>query len=245
MTQWFETERLWEVSYDFLFSKKRFEQTENEVDQLLALVGAPVRDALDLCCGPGRASIVLARRGVQVTGVDRSRFMLDKARAGAIEANVDVEFIEDDMRRFVRADSYDLVLSLFTSFGYFESQADNLRVLENARRSLRTGGAFVLQMMNKELLAQMLHPAAVMTLPDGRVFFEHRRVLDGWERVVNDWYFLDSGRYEHFTLRHFLYSGVELRTLLLSVGFSSVELYGGFGKEPFVGPARLHAVARV
>src|SRR5437773_1202125 len=129
MDQWFEIERLWEVSYDFLFPKKRLEETENEVDRILELVGAPVRNALDLCCGPGRASIALARRGVQVTGVDRSRFMLGKARAAAADANADVELVEEDMRRFVRADSYDLVLSLFTSFGYFETQEDNLRVL--------------------------------------------------------------------------------------------------------------------
>lgn len=245
MSDWFELERLWELSFDFLFPKSRFDATPDEVANILSLVGIPIADALDIGCGPGRASVALARRGVRVTGVDRSPFMLAKAAAFASEAGVAVEWVRDDMRHFSRPNAYDLVLSLFTTFGYFETQADNVRVLENARRSLRAGGAMVLELMNKERLARVFTAAGVATLPDGRVFFEHRRILDGWERLENDWYFLENGRYERFTLRHFLYSGVELRTMLVAAGFSSVSLYAGFDGSPFVGDARLHVVAKV
>lgn len=245
MSSWFELERLWEVSFDFLFPKSRFDETPAEVGEILALVGAPVGDALDIGCGPGRASVALARRGIRVTGVDRSPFMLAKAAAFAAESGVDVEWVAEDMRRFVRPAAYDLALCLFTTLGYFETQTENSRVLENARQSLRPGGAMVLELMNKERLARVFSPGGVTALPDGRVFFEHRRVVDGWERLENDWYFLDNGRYERFTLRHFVYSGVELRAMLLGAGFSSVSLYAGFDGSPFVGDARLHAVARV
>lgn len=245
MTDWFDTERLWELAFDFLFPAERIEGTEREVESILSLVGNSVRDALDMPCGPGRGSITLRRRGVCVTGVDSSVFMLGKAEAAAARAGVDVEWIREDMRRFVRPASYDLVLCLFTSIGYFEAHADNLKVLENARRSLRPGGAMVIETMNKERLARVFAQAGVMTLPDGRVLFEHRRVLDGWERIENDWYFLEGGRYERFTLKHFIYSAVELRGMLLAAGFSSVESYGGFDGSPFTGDTRLYVVARV
>lgn len=244
MSEWFENERLWEVSFDSMFPARRIEETDAEVQSILALVGGSPREALDLCCGPGRAAIALARRGVSVTGVDRSPFMLGKAKERAAIAGVPVEWTLSDMRKFVRPASYDLVLSLFTSFGYFDFPDDNLRVLRNARESLRPAGAMVLELGGKEWLAGIFDPTTSQDLEDGRVLVQRRRVLDGWDRVETDWYFLDDGRYERFTFRHFIYSGQELKALLLAAGFSSVELYGGFDGRPFIGKSRLHLVAR-
>ncbi|HEX4478505.1 MAG TPA: class I SAM-dependent methyltransferase [Polyangiaceae bacterium] len=244
MSEWFENERLWEASFDWMFPARRIDETDAEVQSILALVEGSPRDALDLCCGPGRASIALARRGFAVTGVDRSAFMLEKARERAEVAGVSVEWTLSDMRRFVRPASFDLVLSLFTSFGYFDFPDDNLRVLRNARESLRPGGAMVLELVGKEWLAASFESTGSQDLDGGGVLVQRRRVLDGWDRVETDWYVLGDGRYERFTFRHFVYSGQELKALLLGAGFSSAELYGGFDGRPFIGKSRLHLVAR-
>ncbi|MBV9276310.1 MAG: class I SAM-dependent methyltransferase, partial [Verrucomicrobia bacterium] len=67
---------------------------------------------------PGRHSVALARQGFQVTGVDRSPFLLGKAQERAEFEKLSIEWVREDMRAFVRANGFDLVINLFTSFGY-------------------------------------------------------------------------------------------------------------------------------
>jgi SAM-dependent methyltransferase len=243
MSNWYENDRFWEKTFPFMFPATRFEATANQMTELLSLIGEPVSDVLDLCCGPGRASVDLASRGLRVTGVDRSPFMLEKARSRAIAAGVNVDWVTSDMREFVRADSYDLALSLFTSFGYFETPADDARVLENVRRSLRLGGRLVMDLTSKERAARILQPTTSQESADGRLLFERHRILPGWERIENTWYVLDEGRYEAFTFSHTLYSAAELRLMLRAARFSDVKVYGSFAGDPFVGDSRLHVVA--
>jgi SAM-dependent methyltransferase len=245
MSKWYENDRFWEKTFAFMFPEGRIAGTTQELDDLLTLIGAPARDALDLCCGPGRASVELAKRGTRVTGVDRSAFMLEKARASAAAAAVDVEWVSSDMRDFVRPQSYDLALSLFTSFGYFEEPGDDARVLQNIRRSLRPGGVLAMDLINKERLARIFSPASCSESPDGRLMFERRRILPGWERIESTYYVMDDGCYEAFTITHSVYSAAELRQLLYAAGFSQVALYGSYAGAPFVGDARLHVIAKV
>lgn len=244
MSNWYEDDRFWQRTFPFMFPEARFAGTEREIVDILALIGGPVQRALDLCCGPGRAAVELARRGVRVTGVDRSAFMLERARERALAHQVEIEWVQSDMRDHAPSAEYDLVLSLFTSFGYFEDPADNLRVLRQVRQSLRAGGCFVLDIMNKERLAAVFTPASCSELEDGRLLFERRRIVHDWQQIESSWYVLDAGSYESFTIRHWLYSGSELRNLLETAGFEQVALYGGYAGEPFTGNARLHVVAR-
>ena len=71
------------------------------------------------------------KRGFQVTGVDRSTYLLDRAREHASQNGTAIEWIREDMRNFIRTDSFDLVCNMFTSFGYFKAEEENLRVLRN------------------------------------------------------------------------------------------------------------------
>src|SRR5262245_46672110 len=103
-----------------MFSPQRFEEGVQEVDQMLKLVKARGKTVLDLGCGPGRCSIPLAKHGFRVTGVDRTRFLLNKALTHAKNARVLVEWVHSDMRDFTRPNTYDLAISMYTSFGYFD-----------------------------------------------------------------------------------------------------------------------------
>ena len=135
--------------------KSDLKSAEDQVDKILSLVEFSGTHILDLCCGPGRHATVLAERGFSVTGVDSTAFLLQKARARASERKLDVEFVQDDMRRFVRPASYDLVLNMFTSFGYFDDKDEDLRVLSNIYESLKPGGVLVMDVMSKEWLARV------------------------------------------------------------------------------------------
>ena len=119
MTAWFEDEAFWMALYPYLFPEEQFALAEAQVDHLLALVAPAGHVVLDLCCGPGRHAIGLAKRGFAVTGVDLSAFLLAKAQARAQAAQVAVEWLRDDMRHFVRPEAYDLVVSLYTVLRLF------------------------------------------------------------------------------------------------------------------------------
>src|SRR5438128_2049859 len=125
--QWFENDAFWQTFYQWMYDERRFATAADEVGGVLTLSGIEKGTALDLCCGPGRHSLVLAQKGFEVTAVDRSPFLLGKARERT--AGSRIEFIEADMREFVRAGAFDLILNLFTSFGYFENTDDDLKVL--------------------------------------------------------------------------------------------------------------------
>src|SRR5580704_14614387 len=100
VSRWFEDEKFWESTYSFLFPDERFVAAEAEVAELPKLTGSTFRRVLDLCCGPGRHSIPLARQGAHVTAVDRSAFLLQKARARAAGENLNIEWVQEDMRSF-------------------------------------------------------------------------------------------------------------------------------------------------
>lgn len=111
-----------------MFFDKRFEEAEEQVEKLLALLELQGGSVLDLCCGPGRHAIPLTKRGFTVTGVDITPFLIERAKKNALAENVQIEWVLEDMRDFVRPGAYDLVLNMFTSFGYFDNKRDDLRM---------------------------------------------------------------------------------------------------------------------
>ena len=157
----------------------------------------------------GRCSLALAARSFQVTGVDRTRFLLNKAKAFSRNAHMQIEWVQEDMRDFSRANSFDLALSMYTSFGYFEDRAEDEKVLDNVVRSLRSGGAFVMELMGKEVLARIFQPSSAETMPDGTMIVEQRKIVEDWNRVVNEWTVVRKGRVRKFGFHINLYSGGE------------------------------------
>jgi SAM-dependent methyltransferase len=247
MPAWFEDDTLWEHLESFLFSQFRSsESTVREAEQMLALVHPPAGAAvLDLCCGPGRHSLELARRGFQVTGVDRTTRYLDTARAAATREGLTVEFVQEDMRRFQRPAAFDLALNLFSSFGYFEAPDEDLQVLRNLYTSLRSGGQVLLEMAGKELLARDFQPRTWHRHAErDEYLLEERVVQEGWSWIENHWIWIRGAQQRLFTWGIRLYSGAELTHLLYEAGFSAVQVYGSLAGTPYNQTAqRLVAVA--
>ena len=151
---WHEDDEFWKVFAPHMFTEDRWDATPAEVDNLLSLLALrPGAAVLDLCCGPGRHSLELARRGFCVTGVDRTESYVQEARERAARDELGVEFVEDDMRRFCRPDAFDAAIMMYTSFGYFEDPAENRQVLANVCRSLRDGGVLLIETMGKPVIS--------------------------------------------------------------------------------------------
>jgi SAM-dependent methyltransferase len=148
------------------------------------------------------------------------------------------------MRRFTRAHAFDLAVNLCTSFGYFETPQENRRVVQNVAASLKPGGRLVLDMLGKEVLARIFQPASAQEVPGAGLLVQRQHVIEDWSRIDSEWFLINTQAVQTFRLQHWLYSGVELKELLLGSGFTSVQLYGTFeGAEYGPGATRLIAVA--
>lgn len=230
---WFENDAFWEAMAPALFTQEKWEETEEEIDAVLSLFNlAPGARVLDLCCGPGRHAIELARRGFEVTAVDRTEPYLERAEARAKEEGLGIEFVRSDMRDFVRPGAFDAVINLFTSFGFFEDPEEDLRVVQNLHTSLRPGGQLLFELQGKELLAAIFtEEREWRRLPDGAIFLEERHVKPGWDWVNTEWTIITSdSRFAHtFGLRP--YSAVELTALVQRAGFSQTRTYGELSTE--------------
>lgn len=230
---WYEDDGFWSDFSETMFSERR----RTEVETLVT--GAPLLDfpagtrVLDLCCGPGLYLVPLARRGCAVTGVDLSAAMLKQAEAACAAADVDVRLVRADMLTHVEPETYDVVLNLFTSFGYFDDPLDNERVLRNAHDSLVPGGRLLVDVMGKEVLAGWIGRPQVVELDGGAYVVQRDTVLDSWTRLRTDWTLVRDGQARESSLTSFLYSAAELRSLFEAVGFTDVRCYGDFDGGPY------------
>lgn len=242
---WHEEDSFWQAVGPILFSDRRWADAPMEVADLISLLGIePGARVLDLCCGEGRHSLELARRGFHVAGVDRMSTYLERARERAQEEGLQVEFVKDDMRTFCRPDAFDAVVNVFTSFGYFEDPDDDRQVVMNAYRSLRSGGSFLLDTMGKEVLARVFRERDWQG-EDGITVLRETKVAGNWSRSENRWVILKDGARREVELSLRLYSAVEISSLLNGCGFAAVDIYGDLKGGPYDHTAkRLIVVAK-
>jgi SAM-dependent methyltransferase len=244
LAEWFDNDDFWRIFGDCMFREDRFREAEAEIDALLALTGVATRSVLDLGCGPGRHAIPLAARGLEVTAVDLSPSLLERARQRAAKADVAVDWQRADMREFTRPDSFDLVISMWTSFGYFDDPGDDLKVLENCHSALHPGGALLLDVVGKEYVVRNIEPVHLTEYADGDILVERPLLEANMTRYSNEWLLIRGEQVKRANWHHNLYSGQELVDRLQSAGFADVALYGSLeGNDYDLESERLIAVA--
>ena len=218
------------------------ERTPVEVDQIEALLQLrPPRRILDLPCGQGRHAIELARRGYEVTGVDLSPYMLGVARERADASRVRVRWLVGDMREALPGETFDLVLNLFTSFGYFADEADDRLVVGAAASMLEPGGRFLLEVINGQLIMGNFQEREWFTV--GQIAVMERRSLDVPTRRMVVERTVSSTNGEDTSVHAVrLYRGPEIETMLTAAGFARVDLYGDWDGAPLT-PESLRVLA--
>jgi ubiquinone/menaquinone biosynthesis C-methylase UbiE len=243
--EWFDDDTFWRELYPFMFPEKRFADAVAQIGKVLKLIKPKGKAVLDLCCGPGRWTISLAQKGFSVTGVDRTKFLLNVAKTKAKADKVKIEWVRVDMRDFLRPNSFDLVLSMFTSFGYFDKADEDQLVLRNMFTNLKAGGVCLIDVAGKEQVARIYQATTSEHKANGDLLVRRHRVTDAWFRIHNEWILIRRGRATTFKFHHTIYSARELQDRLEQAGFDDVKLFGSFQGDAYDQNAlRLIAVAR-
>jgi SAM-dependent methyltransferase len=225
MADWSDDDAFWEAMETALCAPARLGLAERDVARIISALEVPAgAHVLDLGCGPGAHALAFAARGYAVTGVDRTGRLLERAEAASLDRGLNAEWVQADMREFRRPAAFDLVCSLYTSFGYFDDRR-NRRVLENVLVSLKPGGALMLDLSGRETVAR--HWREHSTVEIEGVLYEERRWMTGdWSALLADWTVVSGGVRKDFHVRQRLYTGTELKELLALVGFGDVRLFG-------------------
>ncbi|MCF8413759.1 MAG: class I SAM-dependent methyltransferase [Melioribacteraceae bacterium] len=228
--EWFKD---WFESEDYLTVYKH--RNNNEARQLLDLIiektgiesGAKI---LDSACGAGRHSIHLAKLGFDVVAFDLSETLLRIAKKNSFEQNLKIQFYQRDIREAFFDVKFDLILNLFTSFGYFEEDSENFQFILNAHNMLKPRGFFVFDYFNKNLLINNLVPESITHLAD-KIITERRR-FDG-ERVIKDIEIKQNGSTNIFYESVRLYSPEEILTHFSKIGFKAKSIFGDYSGTRF------------
>ena len=183
-----------------------------------------------VACGAGRHSIEFAKKGFLLTAVDLSENLLNNAKVNAQNAEVDIDFIRADIRDFYIDDKFDLVLNLFTSFGYFESDEENFKVFKSAYNHLNENGFFIFDYFNKKYLEENLIPNSSLRIEDGEII-QKRRIEKG--RVIKDIIIKKNGNEKYFKESVKIYSLDEIKSKLELTKFNIKDIYGSFDRSKF------------
>jgi SAM-dependent methyltransferase len=223
------------------------ERTDREVLAIQELLSdRPGARILDLGCGWGRHSIELASSGFDVTGLDLSEFLLAEARRRAEEAGVDLRLVRADMRGLPFSGEFGAALSLFSSLGYSDDEAD-LRVLAGIRRALEPDGVLIIETMNRDAIAREFTERDWWETPEGDTVRVERQfdTVDGVSHETLHW---RSPTGEEGVKRHSIRirTATEWDALLKRAGFRAAEWFGDWSLEPLaLGSEELIVVSRV
>ena len=233
MPSWHEEDRNWLLSAPLIFREERVSQTRQQVDDLMSLLQlSPGMRVLDLCCGNGRHALEMARRGLHVTGVDRTAAFIEEAERLARAEGLEVEWLVDDARTFSRPGAFDVAMCLGASFSYFDTREEDQAFVGVVHESLRPGGRFVLEADGKEIVARDLVQRQWWPLGD-TVALAEMNIRGAWETLETRWIALVGQERIELTTTQRLYSGLEGVALLERGGFRSVAVYGHQDGRPY------------
>lgn len=188
-------------------------------------------EVLDLCCGMGRHSMALTDFGYKVTGIDLSGVLLKEAVR--LDTQQKVQWIQGDMRDVQINQQFDAVVNLFTSFGYFEEDAENEKVLHEIYRLLKPSGQgqFIIDFLNPEFVERNLVPFSKRKEGSSTIE-ETRKIEDGFVRktiVVSEPGAEDRSYLEQVKLYH----QEAFLTMLDRVGLEVLHVYGAYDASPY------------
>jgi ubiquinone/menaquinone biosynthesis C-methylase UbiE len=201
------------------------ERTKLEVQFLIQTLNLrPGMRVLDLACGHGRHAIELAKFGCRIVGQDLNDFFLRQAKEDAQKAKVTIEWIKRDMREIAFESEFDVVINMFTAFGYLESDAEDQKVLQQVSKALKPNGQFLIDVVNREWL--MRNYGTHMNIDRQYDFATGRN----HEQRVRTW--PNSKKTKKVKLIHRLYALHELVAMCHKEGLTYKTAFGNYDSPP-------------
>ncbi len=223
---WFNT-----PEYLRVYKDRNEKEAEQHVNLILNNINIfPGFNILDMACGAGRHAILLAKKGTNVTAVDLSENLISIAKQTAGKENVTVDFVNADIREFKSVVAFDLVLNLFTSFGYFKTDEENFSILQKAYDFLVPDGYFILDFFNSDYLLKNLVELS-KDIIDGKEIYQYRKINDN--RVIKKIVIIREGTTAEYEESVRLFSKKELTDELTKIGFDIYKTYGDFFGNEF------------
>jgi len=221
-SSWFDT-----PYYHILYKDRDEEEAQAFMNQLTSFLDVPkASEILDLACGKGRHSIYLNKLGYHVTGVDLSTASI--AHANQFE-NDTLHFKEHDMR-LPLPQQFDAVVNLFTSFGYFESEEDNLRTIKAIKTELKKGGHGIIDFLNANTVIKNLVPSETKTI-DGIEFQIKKYIKDNY--IIKDIHFNDNGVPYNFTEKVMAITLEDFQGYFEKAGVRLTHCFGDYHLNPY------------
>lgn len=221
---------------------------ESEAVRLIDLIVCNVNlknnvSVLDMACGAGRHAIEFAKKGFNVTAVDLSSRLLNEAKKNAVNAEVNIEFVLSDILEFETELKFDLAANLFTSFGYFEQDDENYKIIQKAYNLLQKDGYFVLDYFSKEYLIKNLRPTTVFSENGSKIIQKRALTRD---RIVKKITIEKDDSNEEFYESVRLFTYEEIIEMIKKTGFKISSEFGDyFGTEyDLKNSARLIVIAK-
>ena len=196
---------------------------------------------LELCCGTGRLTIPIAKEGYNITGVDITSSMLERAYVKAKEAGLEIEFIQADIRSLDLAEKYDLIFIPFNSIHHLYQNTDLFQALNVVKNHVKKGGFFIMDCYNPNIKyivegEKEQKVISQFTTEDGREILIKQSMVYESKTQINriEWHYYIDGEFNSIqNLDMRLYFPQELDSYLESNGFEIIQKYGGFNEESF------------
>ncbi len=214
-----------------LYQHRDRSEAKTTIETLLKLTGIkPGSEVLDVACGAGRHAVELAKSGMEVWANDLSEFLIMEAKALSSKSGTNIQFSQMDMRHLVLQKTFDLVVQLFTSFGYFKTRAEDETVLEHVHSALKPKGWYVLDFFNAHHVQENLVPCTKKTFED--LTITETRCID--QECVKKTITIKGGMETlSFSESVRLYSPEQLREMLEKKGFHIETELGSYSGESF------------
>jgi len=214
--------------YHILYKNRDEAEAHRFIDNLQDFFGFSAKNRiLDLACGRGRHSIYLNSKGFDVTGIDIASESINYAKR---YANEHLHFYVHDMRKPYVRDTFCYVLNLFTSFGYFETEGENINAICTVTEAMKKGGRLVLDFFNTAKIVNTLKPFTVSEV-DGITFEIHKRMESGF--IIKDIHFEDKGQAYHFQERVKAISAEQFLHYFEVADLELLHIFGDYDLNPY------------
>lgn len=213
--------------YHILYKDRNDEEAEFFLDNLLNHLRIPKgAKILDLACGRGRHSIYLNKLGYEVTGLDLSPQNIEFAHR---YGNTNLHFYVHDMRKVFKVNEFDLVLNLFTSFGYFGNPAEDEKVINSVYSMLKKDGIFVLDYLNVNKLdfEDMTYEKEV----DGVQFNIRKYIVN--DKIVKEIFIKDNDREYQFSEYVSAITPERFYAMFKNAGFRYIHVFGSYELDEY------------